>query len=259
MVYLELLKKNFVLQLQYRLAHFINNAGSIIFGFIYIAIWVAALEGKEETSPFTSVEITHYMAFIQCILWFTVFLSMGLLIPERVRTGAISLEMMRPTSYFLYVLSQESGRLFYNFCFRSIPIGLAFSFTVGFYLPHDKLTYVWTLFSLLLAVWLSLNLFYTVGITSCWTFEVSGAHLILFTLLFGLGGQMVPISLLPPPLAELALYLPFAGILYHPTMIFLEKADGDVLLLPLIWAILLPVFNLALTHLARRKLEVQGG
>lgn len=258
-VYWELFCKHIKLHFQYRMAHMINNLGSLIFGFIYIAVWTGVLTGKEADSPYTVADMTHYMAYSQTMLWITVFLTPGLGIANRVRTGAISLEMAKPVSYFAYTAAQEAGRLAYNACFRSAPILLVFAFTVGIYVPSEPLTYGLIALSTGIAVWLSINLFYLIGITACWTHEISGAHFMIVTLLFSLGGQMVPLDLLPGNLGMWAGWLPFAGVLYTPVMIYLEKAGFQALLLPAFWATVLTLFNLWLTGHARRKLEIQGG
>ncbi|PTM53276.1 ABC transporter permease [Desmospora activa] len=259
MVYWELLIKNIKVQFQYRIAHMINNLGSLIFGFIYIAIWVGVLTGKEEGSPYSATDMTHYMAYGQALLWMTIFLTPGLGIPNRVRNGAISLEMARPVSYFTYTAAQEAGRIIYNLCFRSIPILLIFALTVGIHLPTNPISYLWMTVAAAVAIWLSINLHYLIGISACWTYEISGAHFMIVTLLFGLGGQLVPLDLLPGNLGLWAQWLPFAGVLYTPVIIYLEKAGMEALLIPVLWASVLTLFNLWLTGRARRKLEIQGG
>jgi ABC-2 type transport system permease protein len=259
MVYWILLQKSFMRNLQYKVAHLINNAASAIFGFVFIAIWVGVLQGKEQNSPYGVMDMTYYIAAVQCILWVSGFLTAGLNIQNGVRNGAISLELVRPTNFFLYVTSQEAGRLVYNFFFRSIPIGLVFALTVGFYVPRSLPTYLFLCISIFLAIIISINLHYLVGISACWTTEISWAHFVNFTLLVGLGGQLIPIDFLPAPLSTVTQYLPFAGAIYYPVMIFLEKASSDVIIIQLVWAALLTLLNLWITERARQKLEIQGG
>ncbi|MED2973700.1 ABC-2 family transporter protein [Fictibacillus sp. B-59209] len=259
MVYWLLFKKSFSRNMQYRLSHLINNAASAIFGFVYIAIWTGVLAGKEQKSPYSIMDMTYYMGASQCILWMTVFLTAGLGIQAGVRNGAISFELARPTNYFFYITSQEAGRIGYNALFRSLPIGLIFTFTVGFYTPEHFPVYVYTFLSVILAVGISLNIFYLIGISSCWTTEISWAHFINLTLMFSLGGQMVPLTFLPGPLSQFAGWLPFAGVVYYPVMIYLEKANSSVLLIQGGWLLFLLLLNQWITFLARQKIEIQGG
>lgn len=260
MVYWVILTKSFRRNLQYRLSHIINNFASAIFGFVFISIWVGVLEGKgTSVGLYSSSTMTYYIAFTQVLIWITTFLSQGLGIHLQVRTGAVSLDLMRPVNYFLYVLAQEAGRLLYNFLYRTLPIAIVYYVTVGFYIPRQPITYIMAPFSILLAVFIGLLLYYLVGLTSFWTTEIGGLHSILLTLLFGLGGQFVPLDLLPHWLSTIVLSLPFAGVLYYPTMIYLEQISPAVIGLQAIWAICLTSVCLILTRSARRRTEIQGG
>jgi ABC-2 type transport system permease protein len=258
-VYWELAKKNYSLYLQYRLSHVINNLGSCIFGFVYMAIWAGVLAGKEHVSPYKAAEMFHYIGFTQCLLWISAFSPPGLGIQLSVRSGAISMEMARPVSFYWMKISQEAGRIAYNILYRSLPIALVFALTVGFHLPTEPGQAAMAAVSVLLAAFIGMNMGYFVGILSCWTVEIRWAHLTYSTLLFGLGGQLVPIDLLPGVLAEITPYLPFAGVLYYPTMIWLGNISPAVIAIQVAWCAILCAWNLWVTRLARTKLEIQGG
>ncbi|WP_164491834.1 ABC transporter permease [Staphylospora marina] len=259
MVYWELAKKGFAIHLQYRLSHIINNLGSAIFGFVYMGIWVGVLAGKEHVSPYRVEEMLHYMAFMQSLLWVATFTTPGLEIDRAVRTGAISLEMARPVSFYGMKLSQEAGRLAYNLLHRSLPLALVFALTTGIHVPGSATEAVWAAVSVLLAAWINSNMNYLIGITACWTVEIRWAHLTYHTLLFGLGGQLVPIDLFPEVLASVILYLPFASILYIPAQVWLGKGSPDMMWLQVAWCVVLALLNLRVTRRARMKLEIQGG
>jgi ABC-2 type transport system permease protein len=166
MVYWRIVRSSYRRNLQYRLSHLVNNLASAIFGLVYIAIWAGVLAGKEASSPYDIRTMAAYISLCQCVLWVSVFLSPGLGIQTGVRSGAVSLDLIRPVNYMLYVLSHELGRIAYNACFRSVPIGLVLGIAVGFRLPAHPAVWLWTALSLCLAVYLGLLLFYLVGITS---------------------------------------------------------------------------------------------
>ncbi|NGQ93882.1 ABC transporter permease [Brevibacillus sp. SYP-B805] len=259
MVYWEIIRKSYRQNLQYRLSHLISNGASAIFGLIYIAIWFGVMSGKEGTSPYAMREMGHYLTFTQCTLWITTFLTPGLGISNSVRTGAVSFDLMRPVNYFLYVISHEIGRIAYNLLHRSVPIGITLSLLVGLALPANPATFVWTLLSLALAVYLGLLLFYLVGISSFWTTEIRWAHQTIVAMMLGLGGQMIPVNLLPDMLGKIAAALPFACILYDPAAIYMEKIPPTAIGLQAGWALVLTAAALTVTRLARQKVEIQGG
>jgi ABC-2 type transport system permease protein len=189
----------------------------------------------------------------------TTFLTPGLNVQVGVRSGSVSLDLMRPVHYMWFVLSQEFGRLLYNACYRSLPIGVLLGMAVGFSFPERWDTYIWFPLSLLLGMYCGLLLFYLTGITSFWTTEIRWLHLILVSLIFGLGGQMIPVDLLPGAMGIAAQYLPFACLIYYPVMVYLELLSPNAIFVQAAWAAVLTALCLFLTKLARRKLEIQGG
>lgn len=259
MVYYVLAIKAYKANVQYRMAHFINTVGSCIFSFVMMAIWTGVMSGKEALSPLSLHDVLFYLVLTQCMLWITTFLTPGLSIPEWVRTGQISLHIMKPVHFYFYTGSQEIGRIVYNFFHRFLPIYLILSCVVGFYVPTHFMTLVWFGLSALCAVGIGLNLYFMVGILAFWSTEVKWAHYFNQSLMLLLGGQMLPLDFFPRSFEMILSYLPYAGILYYPSMILLEKQAPQAIFIQLFWVILLTLFNIILTRFAQRRLEVQGG
>ncbi|NRR01181.1 ABC-2 family transporter protein [Brevibacillus sp. RS1.1] len=259
MVYWRIICKSYRRNLQYRLSHVVNNVASSIFGLVFIAIWTGVLSGKQVYGPYDVKTMGFYIAICQSVLWMTTFLSPGLNVQIAVRSGAVSLDMIKPVHYLWYMLSQEFGRLLYNACYRSVPIGLLLGLAVGFFFPSQPFTYFWFILSLLLGTYIGMLLFYLAGISSFWTTEIRWVHLILLSLIFGLGGQMIPIDLMPGVIGKVAPYLPFSAMIYYPVMTLLELAPPYGMLVQAGWALVLTAVALLVTNMARRKLEIQGG
>ncbi|MEX2104825.1 MAG: ABC-2 family transporter protein, partial [Bacilli bacterium] len=142
---------------------------------------------------------------------------------------------------------------------RSVPIALIFVITVGFYFPHNLLTLLWSFLAIILAILLSLNIFYLIGASAFWTTEINWSSTINYTLIFSLGGQMVPLDLLPGILGKITLYLPYSGVIYYPAMIYLERISFHSLWIPLLWVLVFTLINVWLTRQARQRMEIQGG
>lgn len=256
--YVLLAKKAYRRHIQYRAAHMVNNVASAIFGFIYIAIWQAAASG-EGVNEYTATTMARWVAFTQAMLWVAVFTSIGLGIPEGVRTGAVSLEMLRPLDFHLLVISRELGTVWYNAWFRSLPLAVVFGLAVGVHVPQRPLTYFLLMCGVSLSIYIGMCQQYLVGISSFWTVEARWAWQLVNTCQFVLSGFMVPIDLLPAPFSHLARVLPFAPLLHDPARIYLELAGAEALAWPVFWALLLTFICRFLTTRARRRLEVQGG
>lgn len=258
LAYAQLFTKAYRRNLHYRVAHLVNNVASALFGFIYIAIWQAA-GGEGGTGAYDGKALAQYVAFNQALLWITIFQTVGLGIPESVRTGAIGLEMLRPVDFHLHVLARSAGNLWYNLWYRSIPLATVFALAVGLPPSLDLAGYGLLALSIALAAYIGLSLHYLSGISSFWTLKSVWAHQALHTLHFGLSGFLVPVDLLPGGLAAVSAWLPFAALQYYPARIYLGISGAEALIAPLIWAALLTLLCRLSTRAARARLEVQGG
>ncbi|MCI1113570.1 hypothetical protein MOQ26_21355, partial [Stenotrophomonas maltophilia] len=89
------------------MSHLINNVASSIFGLVFIAIWAGVLKGKPVIGPYDATTMAHYIAICQSVLWMTTFLSPGLNVQVAVRSGAVSLDLIKPVHYLWYVVSHE--------------------------------------------------------------------------------------------------------------------------------------------------------
>lgn len=259
MIYALLARKGFSSQLQYRAAHMVNNVASAIFGFVYMAIWQAATSTGTGVGAYTPTVLVAYVAYNQAFMMVTTFLTYGLGLPERVRTGSISLDMMRPVGLFGQTMGREAGLVVYNLIFRSLPLFIVFYFVPGIRLPDHVPTLVLGFVSLGLGCYVGLCLAYLVGLSSFWTTEARWAHWAYLTLHAGFSGFLVPLDLLPKPLALITPYLPFSAQNYYPARMWLGLAAVHELIVPLSWALLLTTICLAGTMRARRRIEVQGG
>lgn len=254
-----LFQKSFLRQLQYRMSHMLNNLGSLIFGFIYVAIWQGTLGSSGEVTGYSSVDMARYITFTQAMLFITTFLVRGLSIQDGMRTGAVSLELMRPVSFMGLHGLQSLGFQVYNLLFRSLPIFLAMSWALeGFYFPSlTHWPHVFTM--ILLAIWNGFLLQYLVGLSSFWTTDNRWAFVLNLTLIMTFSGNFVPIPLLPAPFDTIGLYLPFATLQYYPVLGYL--GDGATLHMGLSvgWGLALTALAAYMTRKARQRMEIQGG
>lgn len=257
LLYYLLAQKNFRRNLQYRLAHLASTVGSAIFGFIWIAIWQAAAGPTGGMRGYTVQHLVFWAAFGQ-VMFNMVEAETGLGVHLAVRSGDVSIELLRPVDYFSYVISREAGQQWYRLLYRCIPIFLAYAVTVGYHRPALSTLAVLAVVCAL-AVYISLCLNYLVGISSFWTTDVRWANNINMTMLIVCSGIQIPLDLLPGWAGKIAPLLPWSALAHYPNMVYLELQKTEALVVPLFWATVLTVVCRTVTARARRKLEVQGG
>lgn len=258
MPYFLLAQKTYRRFLQYRAGHMINNVASAIFGFVYIAVWQAT-SVPTTGGVYSRAGMAAWVAFNQALLWLTTFHSPGLEIPGAVRSGAVSVELIRPVHYFLYVMSKGVGEVAYNVLFRALPLFACFALTTGVYRPTRPITYVYLTGSLLAGIYVGLCLEYLQGACAFWTYEIRWVRQLWFSLQSAFSGFFVPVDFLPGPLSALARVLPFAALNDLPARIYLEYEGAAALVPSLVWALALTGACLGVTAAARRRVEVQGG
>ena len=250
--------KGFLQNLQYTASHLINSAASAIFGLVYIYLWKAVTPG-EGFADYTVETVVQYVMFNQVILWFTHFaIRTHGRIRDSVRSGNVATELARPMGFFAYRIASDYGSQLYSLLFRGVPVGLLLS-VFGHYLPKNPATWAWTLLSLALGAYIGIVSKYIVGVSAFWTTEIRTAWTVETSLVFGLGGASMPLEVLPPIAQRIAGFTPYPCMCYYPARIFLELSGPGLIWRSLFWAVALTVFAQALTALARRKLEVQGG
>ncbi|KZS47305.1 hypothetical protein AWU65_15910 [Paenibacillus glucanolyticus] len=258
MLYFTLASKAYARNLQYRGAHMVHNVASAMFGFMYACIWIG-LGADYALGDYGTQGMVGYIAFTQAALWVSSFVTNGLGIPQAVRTGHISLDLMRPVHLFSHLMAKEWGQIAYQFVYKSIPIYLVYYFAFSLQLPGKASTFLYVAIALAGATYLSICINYLIGASALWTTESSWLYWGNHAMINLLAGFFIPIEWLPGWLQTIAWWSPYPYLLYVPTRIYLGFDDVSYLWGTLMWCVLLTLAGLLATGFLRRKVEVQGG
>lgn len=235
---------------------FTNSVFGILRAYILIALWQArpGLAGYDVTQAVTFCFITQ--AFIGPMQLF----GTGLAIPERIRSGDIALDLVRPASLQLWSLAEDLGRAAYLFLARGIPPMLLGAALFGIARPTEPGQWFAFLASFLAGVIASFAWRYLVALSVCWLLDDRGvgAFSLVLTTLFS--GMLLPLSLFPGVLGDLARALPWAAMVQAPTDVYLGKAPVlDTLAFQGFWAAVLLAAGALGTRAIRHKVVIQGG
>lgn len=231
--------------------------GSAIFGYINIYIWLAAAGPVGQVGKYTVQQLVLWAAFGQ-VMYNVVHWAAGLNIQLAVRSGDVSLELLRPIDFFNYVISRQAGENLYALIYRAIPLYLLYALTVGYHMPSLP-SLVLLIPSIALAIYVALCLGYIEGIASFWTTDIRWISYLNMVFLVSATGMQVPADLFPGFLGRVFPLAPWAALAHYPNNIYLGFQGWQALLIPAIWAVLLTLICRGLTTMARRHLEVQGG
>ncbi len=265
--YLALARAGFRRQSTYRQATVAGTFTNTVFGFLRLYALFAAVAGAG------GVAAGYDRERLATFVW----ASQGMLatinlwgVPEhaeRIRTGDVVADLLRPVDLVWHLLAVDLGRAGFALLTRfSIPV-LIGALVFDLYAPHRPVTYPMFAASLLLAVVTCFGLRHVVYCSAYWLLDVRGTHL-AWALVSGVfAGLYFPLWFLPEPVPTLLVYgTPFPALMQTPLDILVERAPQGsyrgaavALAVQAAWA----VAALGLAHwvqrLAQRRLVIQGG
>jgi ABC-2 type transport system permease protein len=184
-------------------------------------------------------------------------------IAERIRTGDITVDFLRPLDVHTAMIAHELGRSLFSLLPRGLPSVLIGALLVGMATPDSPVAYLLGSVSLLLAMILSAATVYLVAAAGFWIVETRGLQLLYMVAAGFLAGLFVPLWLFPAWLQAIALATPFPSLLMFPTDILSGRTTGlaavGLVGAQLLWLVVVVTVGQSMTRLGRRHLEVQGG
>jgi ABC-2 type transport system permease protein len=262
----------------YRQATIASLATNTMFGFLrsYVLLAVIAGERLRETPGVQSAGsgAAQVAGYSQAQLMSFVWLGQGLIgvvmlwgwtdLADRIRSGDVVMDLLRPQHPVYAYLSQDLGRALFAFATRFLPpviIGVA---VFGASVPQHFRTYPLGLLSIVLGVLVSFCCRFLVNSVAYWLLDNRGPVVVWLVLSGVLGGLYFPLRMLPAP-AMWALWLgtPFPSILQAPLDVISEHGGVPgtpaILALQAGWAVALLLCCVYVQRRAERKLVVQGG
>ncbi|MDP9811194.1 ABC-2 type transport system permease protein [Rhizobium tibeticum] len=227
-----------------------------------IAIWNAVLgSGTDEGASFSEMIAYALIAGTVMFAW-----RPGDMIREvgaAIRTGDITVHMLRPVRYPLYLFAVEIGNLAFRLMAVALPVTAIVAATYGIKLPTNPLNG-----GLFLCYWgLSFCIIFLLALNSAlmsfWLMDAEAIDWFLNGIISFLSGSIVPFWFFPDALARIAAWLPFAWISYYPAAVYLERLPPasamTTFAIGCAWAALLAFGAGFLWRRAAHRLVVQGG
>lgn len=262
-VHWRLLVAGFRRQSTYRLAALGGLVANTTFGFLKVAILFAAVRAAGgELEGYDVGAISAYVWISQGMLG-SINLNGRTELAERIRTGDVAVDFLRPLDVQSAFVATEVGRSVFAFLPRGLPTLTIGVLVVGVSVPADPAAYALGLVSLLLAVTVSATTVYLCATAGFWLVETRGLQLLYMIVSGFFAGLFLPIWFLPDWLFVLASATPFPSMLMYPTDILSGRVDDLHAVLhvaaQLAWLVATVAAGQWLTRAGRRRLEVQGG
>ena len=247
----------------YRFDAWTRVFGNVIMLFLWGFIWYALYQNKGSVENVTFNSMLSYILISQALqglhgagtpLWE---------IQERVRTGDIAMEMLRPYDYPLRMLFTDLGSIAFYFLTAILPLYTLIFWFFKPLMPTTLLQGGAFVLSAILGYFIRYSIELSFGLFTFWLVETGGVEDIFYFCISLFSGSVVPLWFFPKWLMRAAYYLPFQGIFFVPNSIFIGQLSGWALLPALLNQVVWLTVCYALLRFvwarAAMKIVIQGG
>jgi ABC-2 type transport system permease protein len=248
----------------YRVATASGIFTNTVFGFIicgvFLTLWELrpSLGGYDATDAITFVWLQQGMLMPIGIFGASTTIELG----ERVRSGAIAVDLYRPAHLMSWWLAMDIGRAAFQLIVRGgVPLLIG---SLVFDLRFPSAAGQWL--AVLIAVWLgvlvSFGIRYLVALSGFWITDSRGVENFAMVLSLFFSGTILPLVVFPGWIGDFARATPWAATMQVPIDVWLGRNPGGVLAafqFQLLWVALLVLAGRLATTLASRKVVIQGG
>ncbi|MFN8389087.1 MAG: ABC-2 family transporter protein [Bdellovibrionota bacterium] len=263
--YSSFMRMSFLTMLAYRLRYFTGILTYVLFVSVHYFIWKAVYSGlpaDARINGFTLGEMITYVA----VGWISrsfYFSNIDDEIDELVRSGQISVYLLRPVNFHLMMLSQAAGESLFRILFFSAPICIAVVTFFPVSLPPTFTDAARFFLSTASSFLILAEVNFAVGLLSFRLKSIQGIARAKYTLIQLLSGLFMPLAFFPGWFRTVVDYLPFKLISYVPLQFYLGKVSGDqigeVFLNQVFWIVTLVGLSHYFFVRAMRRLTLQGG
>jgi viologen exporter family transport system permease protein len=260
-----LMRSGFRRYATYRQATVAGSFTNIVFGFLrcYVLLAVADAAADGNAAGYDATQLATYVWVGQGLLSVVALWGWNEL-ADRIRSGDVAADLLRPVPPVTGYLATDLGRAGHGMLTRFVPPLLVGVIFFPLYAPARWHTVPLFAVSVLLAVVVSFACRFLVNATAYWLHDARGP-IMLWTLAAGvLAGLYFPLRLLPDTLA-VALWVatPFPSILQTPLDVLVERdppaLQAGLVALQAAWVAALLGLCALVQRRAERKLVLHGG
>ena len=228
---------------------------------IMLGLWTR-VAGEAQFRGYSSPRFVAY--FLACLIvrqltgnWVAWQMS------EEVRSGAMAMRLLRPLHpFFAYAASHAAAIPFRSII--ALPVAFVLLASSGAsVLSTEPVQLVLLVPSILLAWLITFALMFSIGTLAFFLTQTMAIANLYFALFSLFSGYLMPIDLLPGPIAALAGWLPFRFMLSAPVELMTTPLDREHLAIllggQLAWTTILLAIALALWRAGVKRFEAVGG
>lgn len=230
--------------------------------FVFYYIWMTIYGGAPLLKGINKPQMITYI-ILSRILYTQFIWSYIHMIGQKIHTGEIAIDLLRPLDFQLFMYAGRIGDFIAFGAITAIPVFIITILSLGFYLPHNPITYVYFGISILMALTISFFIEFMISLIAFYTNFSFGLQTLHEALLSFFSGALIPLVFFPEWLRSIIDALPFKDMMYTPISIYLELVKGnqiiESILFQLVWIIILFILSRLFFSFSIKKVTVQGG
>jgi len=262
--YLALAAAGFRRYATYRQAMVAAVVTNSVFGFLRFAVMLAVLDTAGRTvAGYNEPQLATFVWAGQGLIG-VVLLWAPPDLAERIRTGDVVMDLLRPIDPIWQMLAADVGRAGYAAVTRFVGPVIAGALVFELYAPRRPITYALFVCSALLATVVCFGCRYLVNVAAYWLLDARGPNM-FWTITSGiLGGLYFPVWFFPDALAAALIVLtPFPSVIQIPLDVLVERGAAGQQLASLAvqagWVVAILALCRWVQARGERKLVIQGG
>ncbi len=264
-LYAAFARNSFLKMLAYRLRYYTGIFTYLMFVSVYYYIWSAIYANRPEgevIKGFSLSEMTTYVV-IGWIARSFYFSNIDSDIEDMVKSGEVSLFLIRPVSFQLMMISQAIGESLFRFVLFSMPISLVILWIYPVQPPSSIsaafMFLIATLFGFLILALIN----FIVGLLAFSFQSIDGISRAKQNFIQLASGLMLPLAFFPDWIRDILEYLPFKMITDVPLRCYLGKIDINeathIFGIASVWTVALTAAGFIMWKRATSALTIQGG
>lgn len=251
----------------YRTSFICFTIGESLYCFVMYFIWKAVFmsSGDSNFMGFTMADMTVYV-FLSNLVGFLTSTDSTDNLAEEIHDGSIIMRMIKPVNIDYSLLAMELGNKIMTVTCIFLPVMIGVEIYrycvlgfVAFSIVDFGLFVVSVILSYLLSFYLNLIFGYLAFfLLNIWGFTILKSSIIKF-----FSGALIPLAFFPGVVRTVFEQLPFASLIYTPTMIYMGKYSSLEVLFVLGkqvgWLVVFVLISKMIWSRAQKRLAVQGG
>lgn len=211
--------------LTYRFSVFAYRVGEVAETLVLVLMWSAIYSDQKNIGGMTLQEMITYI-LVGNLFNAMVRNFLSNIIARDIKEGRLSMFLIKPMSYFSYILSQEIGRISLSTIMSVLTSALVIVFFKNIFIWNFDIIYFLIIaLMIILAFITELLLYYLIGLIAFWTDEVDGIYATIDRIKKFFSGGYFPINILPLIFAQVSFFLPFVYSFYIPAQLYLKRLD----------------------------------